>query len=160
MITSLQASRYIIALSDPIIGGIISNLRLQKLLYYSQGTHLNLYQCPLFKDTIKAGLHGPSIPVIDYIYGKYDTQSIDVKNHPIKDMKIYTQEEQHSMDIAFELFGQYSAWKLKELSCNEAPYKTTALDKEIPISKIQKHFKTLDYIGKYTPYHDKIIIDT
>ncbi len=94
---------------------------------------------------------------MDYIYEKYNTTSIDIKKHSIKDMKTYGKDEQHSMDIAFELFGQYSAWKLKELSCNEPPYKTTPLDKTIPISKIQEYFNTLDHIRKYTPYHDKLI---
>lgn len=35
-------------------GDIISNLKLQKLLYYMQGYHLAFFNEPFFEDTIEA----------------------------------------------------------------------------------------------------------
>ncbi|HUZ03805.1 MAG TPA: type II toxin-antitoxin system antitoxin SocA domain-containing protein, partial [Acidobacteriaceae bacterium] len=40
----------------------ISNLKLQKLLYYAQAWHLALYGSPLFSDSIEAWVHGPVVP--------------------------------------------------------------------------------------------------
>lgn len=37
----------------------ISNLKLQKLLYYAQGSFLSIYDKPLFEDPIEAWRHGP-----------------------------------------------------------------------------------------------------
>ena len=46
----------------------ISNLKLQKLLYYAQGCTLALKNAPLFDDPIVAWQHGP---VVESIYHKY-----------------------------------------------------------------------------------------
>ena len=51
-ITASKAAKYILSLSDPDQGDIISNLKLQKLLYYTQGIHLAVYNKPLFDDPI------------------------------------------------------------------------------------------------------------
>ena len=44
--------------------GGISNLKLQKLLYYAQAWHLALYGEPLFRDRIEAWVHGPVVPPV------------------------------------------------------------------------------------------------
>ena len=40
----------------------ISNLKLQKLLYYAQGHYLARTGVPLFDDVIQAWAHGPVVP--------------------------------------------------------------------------------------------------
>jgi len=52
----------------------ISNLKLQKLLYYAQGIHLALYGKPLFNDPIEAWQYGP---VVDSVYQTYKTNGSD-----------------------------------------------------------------------------------
>ena len=47
-ITANLIAKYILCLSDPKVGDVISNLKLQKLLYYAQGFHLAIYGKPLF----------------------------------------------------------------------------------------------------------------
>lgn len=42
----------------------ITNLKLQKLLYYSQAWHLAIYDEPLFQDRIEAWVHGPVVPSV------------------------------------------------------------------------------------------------
>ena len=46
----------------------ISNLKLQKLLYYAQSAYLALKNTPLFSNNIIAWNHGP---VVEEIYQKY-----------------------------------------------------------------------------------------
>lgn len=49
-------------------GSFISNLKLQKLVYYAQAWYLALYQTPLFEEDFQAWIHGPAIPEL---YQKY-----------------------------------------------------------------------------------------
>ena len=42
----------------------ITNLKLQKLVYYSQAWFLGIYQKPLFSDKIEAWVHGPVVPAL------------------------------------------------------------------------------------------------
>src|SRR5579859_7908067 len=49
-------------------GDPISNLKLQKLLYYSQAWHLALYDKPLFEEDLEAWVHGPAVMSV---YGSF-----------------------------------------------------------------------------------------
>ena len=42
----------------------VTNLKLQKLLYYAQGWYLAFFDEPLFDERIEAWLHGPVVPPI------------------------------------------------------------------------------------------------
>lgn len=65
--TARQVADYVIAFlaehGDPT-----TNLKLQKLLYYSQAWYLALYDLPLFDDRIEAWVHGPVVPPV---YGAF-----------------------------------------------------------------------------------------
>src|SRR3989442_1092083 len=59
--TSAQViANYFLWLSNES-GSFLSNLKLQKVLYYAQGWHLGLERQRLFTDQIEAWVHGPSI---------------------------------------------------------------------------------------------------
>lgn len=49
-------------------GSFISNLKLQKLVYYAQAWHLAIHGTPLFEEDFEAWVHGPVIPSL---YQKY-----------------------------------------------------------------------------------------
>jgi uncharacterized phage-associated protein len=53
--------RHFLKLSQPDIGDVISNLKLQKLLYYAQGFYLAIYGKALFEEDIVAWEHGPVV---------------------------------------------------------------------------------------------------
>jgi len=59
-------------------GSFLSNLKLQKLLYYAQGWHLGLGKGRLFKDQMQAWVHGPAIPAIYVRYKKFSFNPISV----------------------------------------------------------------------------------
>ncbi len=48
-------------LVDREAGDVITQLKLQKLMYIAQGIHLALYDAPLFKEEIEAWQHGPVV---------------------------------------------------------------------------------------------------
>ncbi len=67
MTTASQIGRYIIHRFQES-GDPITNLKLQKLLYYVQGWHLALLGQPAFNERIEAWIHGPVQPGV---YGEY-----------------------------------------------------------------------------------------
>ncbi|PKP61136.1 hypothetical protein CVT91_03840 [Candidatus Atribacteria bacterium HGW-Atribacteria-1] len=68
MVSVFDVTKLIIYLANKY-GDLITNLRLQKLLYYTQVWHLvNFNKEPLFDDEIKAWNFGP---VVEEVYHKF-----------------------------------------------------------------------------------------
>src|SRR5437016_8859052 len=66
-ISARKIADYLIAFAHRV-GDPISNLKLQKLLYYAQAWYLALHNEPLFPESIEAWVHGPAVPPV---YGKF-----------------------------------------------------------------------------------------
>ena len=45
-------------------GELMSNMKLQKMLYYQQGFHLAYFNTPLFEENIEAWMYGPVVPCV------------------------------------------------------------------------------------------------
>lgn len=115
----------------------ISNLKLQKLLYYAQGSYLGLYDKPLFDDAIFAWKHGP---VVEGVYHEFKQNGsrgiVEFDNAPILD-----DETENVLKQVYDVFGKYSAWGLREMTHNETPWKSTKLNHVIDIELIKEYFK-------------------
>ena len=61
-------AQFFIQQADVESGDMMTHLRLQKLVYYSQAWHLVLQKKKLFRDRIEAWAHGPVIPNLYSIY--------------------------------------------------------------------------------------------
>lgn len=70
MYTYNDIADYFIAVSNST-HDLITNLRLQKLVYYAQAWHLAIYQEPLFSEDFQAWVHGPVIPQLYTQYKEY-----------------------------------------------------------------------------------------
>lgn len=58
-------------------GSFISNLKLQKLLYYAQAWHLAVFDRPLFREQLEAWVHGPVVPSVYRRFRSYGFRNID-----------------------------------------------------------------------------------
>ena len=58
MLSAHEIAKYFVSLVDEEAGDSISNLKLQKLLYYAQGFSLAFFDRPLFSESIKAWASG------------------------------------------------------------------------------------------------------
>nr|WP_314546725.1 type II toxin-antitoxin system antitoxin SocA domain-containing protein [uncultured Massilia sp.] len=141
MAAASHVAAYLItrAMKEDDIG--LSNLKLQKLLYYSQGFHLALYGTPLFEEQIEAWTHGPVCPPIYREYKRYGSSPIDVAPEVPGDA--LTEDQAELLEEVFSVFGQFSAWKLRDMTHEEAPW----LEYEdeggvIPHEALQRYFKT------------------
>lgn len=126
----------------------ISNLKLQKLLYYAQGQHLAVYGTPLFDEEIQAWAHGPVVPSVYHAFKDYGRGPIDpsCEISPEFDWDRFKTVEQLLLDI-WDRYGSLAAWTLREKTHREPPWRE-AFDHgvrhtEIPRANIQAYFLTL-----------------
>jgi len=141
MLSALKISEYILSLSNPDEGDIISNLKLQKLLYYAQGLYLALNDKPLFSEDIYAWKLGPVVKEVYHKYKGYEANYIP----PPEDIDFgsYEEEIKDFLNEIYTIFGQYSAWRLCQMTHDEPPWKDTPCDEVIPHEKMKEYFKTL-----------------
>lgn len=99
-------------------GESITNLKLQKLLYYIQGWHLGLHHKPIFEEDFEAWIHGPVIPSIfhEFKHNKWQPIIEGVSYNPV-DNNIRT----HISDV-LEVFGPCNAYELELMSHREMPW--------------------------------------
>lgn len=114
----------------------ITQLKLQKLLYYIQGLALHVYGKPAFSNKICAWDYGP---VVEEIYYKYKTKGKRPIGTP-KDIKEISDGLNNIIDIVIEGYGKYNACSLIDLTHEETPWKETDRDKEITQDSIREYF--------------------
>lgn len=128
-------------LDDTNEGDGISNLKLQKLAYYAQGFYSAIFDKPLFTDQISAWAHGPVVSTLYHEYKQYGSNRIPVSSN--FDKASLSTDEFELIEEVFEVFGQYSAWKLRNMTHEEAPWLNHENDAdEIPLQEITEYFKT------------------
>ncbi len=96
----------------------VSNLKLQKLLYYAQGWHLGLYSKPLFDEPIEAWRHGPVVPRIFRLYRDFKWSPIQVETTPVD---VSSSVSKHLKTI-LKVYGQWTAAQLETQSHTESPW--------------------------------------
>lgn len=120
----------------------LTNLRMQKLLYYSQGFHLALHDKPLFDDEVEAWDFGPVLPRIYFSYQNLVEQSLKAFNAQEKD--ILSSAIVKLMRAVFHQYGSYEVWSLLDKKYTETPW-SDAYQSEckavIPLASLKKHFK-------------------
>ena len=136
---ALQIAKGFLKLSQPDAGDTISNLKLQKLLYYAQGFNLAINKEPLFKENLIAWDHGPVVREVYNEYSQYSSNPIPI---PDEDVKL-TIKEKNLIGNVWKVYGQFSAWRLREMTHNEMPWRTTLRNKIISRDKLKEFFKTL-----------------
>lgn len=125
-------------------GELISNLKLQKLLYYAQGCCLALTGAPLFEDAIVAWQHGP---VVESVYHEYKANgSNGIVFEEDFDFSKFSDEENDLLTEVYDTFGQYSAWKLRNMTHEEDPWKNTPQNEVIDPNLIMDYFRR-EYIA-------------
>jgi len=96
----------------------LTNLKLQKLLYYAQAWHLVLKgECLFDDDVIDAWVHGPVIPTIFRRYREYRWNPI----HPIAGVRVTPTLKKHLEEI-WKVYGKFDASRLERITHTEQPW--------------------------------------
>lgn len=135
--------------TDQNSGDSLTNLKLQKLCYYSQAWHVARNDGrPLFAEKIKAWAHGPVIPDLWHRFKNYRWGSIDssdVRGDPYDDLP------QCDLDFLNEIWTIYSPLSGKQLEIlthSEDPWRAaygdrplgTKCDVEITLESMRKFY--------------------
>jgi len=116
-------------------GSFISNLKLQKLIYYAQAWHLAIYDHPLFPEKFQAWVHGPVIPELYRTYKVFGSKPIVAEN------AVRLNCDQETQDFFDELIDEYfgiDAYTLELLTHREDPWKNArkGLAPDVPSSEV------------------------
>jgi uncharacterized phage-associated protein len=140
MASAHDVAKYFLAQADEDEGELISNLKLQKLLYYAQGFHLALQGRPLFGEELAAWEHGPVVPVVYHAYKHHGAGPIPCPDD--LDCSRFSEDERTLLDEVYSVYGQFSAWKLRQMTHSESPWLDATKGAVIPHSALTEYFRT------------------
>ena len=131
----LNYNRLIMSESD---ADLISNLKLQKLLYYAKGCFLAYFDRPLFNEPIVAWEHGP---VVESVYQEYKSNRANGIVFDDYFNSEFDNEEESLLEEVYNTFAKYSAWGLRNMTHQETPWISTQQSSVIDNEVIKKYFK-------------------
>lgn len=135
---ALDIANKIISKTDLEHGDTISNLKLQKMMYYQQGFHLAYFGTPLFDENIVAWQYGPVVPSVYKEYKSFESNSISTSKEGIS----LSDDEEELFNNVYEEYNQFSAVALMKMTHEESPWKTTEINSVISRDKMMAFFKT------------------
>ena len=138
MLTAVDVAKYFLV-HQSSGGEPISNLKIQKLCYYAQGISLGILEKPLFFDKIENWQHGP---VVEHLYHEYKSYGDSPVPQPTNlDMTLYSEEAADFLDKVYQLYGEISAWELRNRTHEESPWINTQGGSEITFTQLRTYFQ-------------------
>ena len=122
-------------------GDPLTNMKLQKLLYYAQGAFLGITGQPLFSDEIEAWKYGPVVPAVYQRFNKFGNRDIE-PDTAVSVTQTSTNEETGILRVVYDEFGQFTTWKLSAMTREEAPWRNAPPDGVIEHDAIREYFQT------------------
>jgi uncharacterized phage-associated protein len=147
--TAMDVTAYLLWLSanaDPDDPIFLTNLHIQKLLFYAQGWALAEWHSPLFEEQVEAWVHGPAVYRVWKRFEDHGKTPIDPKEVPTF---VLSDTEKELIRSVWEAYKGYSAPALRDLSHVEDPWRKarqglSKLDPSrnpIPPEELEQHFK-------------------
>ena len=118
-------------------GDLISNLKLRKLVYSCQALQLALYDMPLFTEDVVAWQHGPVTRELYNAYKHFERNPVPKPDHP----PLFDDETRDFSDEVYQVYGQFSAWKLRNLTHEEDPYTGVTHNQVISHESMRTYYK-------------------
>lgn len=142
MANVFDAADFFIQLANQSEDDQMTNLKLNKLLYYAQGAFLSRTGKPLFHNHIEAWPLGPVVPEVYHKYKVCGKNPISYDQDDI-DLSCFTPAELETLFDVMREFGQYTGSKLVSLTHRPGTPWRNASDngeKELNQTDIQKYF--------------------
>lgn len=146
MATALDVAAYIVKrFAADVHENDLTQLKLQKLLYYAQGYELADTGKPLFDDAIEAWEYGPVVPNVYNAFAEEEMTGRGVIFEcPGGDPDAVPEEARELLDDVLNVRGQFSAGSLVRMTHKEAPWKDAYQAKKrnvIPQDALAKYFE-------------------
>ena len=129
-------------------GDIVTNLKLQKLLYYAQAWYLVNFNEPLFVDDIEAWQYGPVVKDVYQEFKKYQNKPID--KYDKKAINKLSNSQFAYLKEFCTYFMRFSATELVSMTHNELPWKEA----------YERAPKTIISIDSMKNFYSSLINDT
>ncbi|MCM1158706.1 MAG: DUF4065 domain-containing protein [Bacteroidales bacterium] len=120
MIDIMDAARYLVYLSYHVKRGSLTPLKLQKLLYFSQGWSYVWDGTPLFLDEFEAWQYGPVNVKVYNWFKQYGRQ--EIPEFEGKVCIFYNMDDKETLDAIWNNYYAYSAFELVELTHAQEPW--------------------------------------
>lgn len=136
----------------------VSNLKLQKLLYFVQVTFLGQLGVPCYTEPVVHWRHGPVVECVYQKYRSYGADSITDQEleyyefqFDLDTMSVTTQRRTYREDIfenyhlnlirsVVEKYQDVSPWEMVDLTHQEAAWMNTDRNEEITIDMMKKYY--------------------
>ena len=119
----------------------ITNLKLQKILYFAQAYYLAKFNKPLFNNNIEAWEYGPVVPDVYRKFKKYGSNPIILE----EDESSLSEKDKEILKEVWETFGGYSASRLVDIAHAHTPWKDAydSEDKIISNKSLGEYYRPL-----------------
>ena len=136
MYSILDVARYVIARSNR--AGTISNLKLQKVLYFIQAEFLVVQNMPCFAEQIEAWDFGPVVPVVYYRYRIYGGAAIPL----LQDNSFcpFNRKDKKLADGVIDECVKYSAAGLTDIVHRQTPWREAYCRRGVITNESLKEF--------------------
>lgn len=158
---AIDIANFFIDYNSHCVDETITNLKLNKLLYFAQGYSLALYNAPLFSENIEAWQYGP---VVSNVYHKFKSNNKEniANTYGNFSHDIFDSDTIELLLAVINDYGKYSSSKLIEITHEKgSPWDMVYSENAnniISNSSIKEYFKNvsiskanldkLEYIGK------------
>ncbi|MCQ9618813.1 MAG: DUF4065 domain containing protein [Candidatus Phytoplasma pruni] len=102
----------------------VTNMKLQKLVYYTYAKYLVENDQPIFNESIEAWLHGPVFPNLYNEFKRYTYKPIFHGTKKGEEQHL-TNDHRVLIDKIIELYGNKKATTLSNLTHKETPWRST-----------------------------------
>jgi len=120
-ITPADIADYFIALANET-GDVMTNLKLQKLVYYAQAWYLAINKKPLFDEDFEAWVHGPVIPALYQTYKVNGSQPIISEVTISEVSKRLNPSVVKFLDEVAGVYMTFNAYALEAMTHQETPW--------------------------------------
>lgn len=120
----------------------ITNLKMQKLLYYAQGIGAARFNCKLIPEDFEAWTYGPVVPSVYHNYKTSGSSALSI--NPGADLTLLSKNTTAIKILGETLnsYGKYTAWVLRDKTHCESPWLETKQNQVIEFKLIQEFFKS------------------
>lgn len=116
----IDISKYVVCYSNKKNYGI-TNLRLQKILYFIQAYFLKIKKEPCFKEDMEAWDFGPVVPCVYQKYKKFGAGQIPDYTEPV-DCFLNDYSGKKIVDGVIDLLSSYQTFDLVDITHHQSPW--------------------------------------
>lgn len=143
--SAMIIAKWFIAWAEDEDEAELSNLKLQKLLYYAQGQYLARHGRPLFQDEIQAWSHGPVVPSVYHEFKTFGSGDLQLSPDDPFQFTDVDEDTEAFLSRVWNTYGGYAAWRLRNMTHEERPWQDHFDGRRssvIPKRALQEHFES------------------